>query len=75
MGNDHVRVRAALGRHARELMPLQDAHGPREEVSGLPVIFRMPSVLIFMLCSYPQLVGTRVCLGIAEAGLFPGVVY
>ena len=25
--------------------------------------------------SYPQLVGTRVCLGIAEAGLFPGVVY
>lgn len=25
--------------------------------------------------SYPQLVGTRVCLGITEAGLFPGVVY
>lgn len=25
--------------------------------------------------SYPQLVGTRVCLGVAEAGLFPGVVY
>lgn len=25
--------------------------------------------------SYPQLVGVRVCLGIAEAGLFPGVVY
>jgi hypothetical protein len=27
------------------------------------------------ICSYPQLVGTRVCLGVAEAGLFPGVVY
>lgn len=25
--------------------------------------------------SYPQLVGTRVCLGVAEAGLFPGVVW
>jgi len=27
------------------------------------------------MCSYPQLVGTRSCLGITEAGLFPGVVY
>lgn len=25
--------------------------------------------------TYPQLVGVRVCLGVAEAGLFPGVVY
>ncbi|KZT63332.1 MFS general substrate transporter [Daedalea quercina L-15889] len=25
--------------------------------------------------SYPQLVGVRVCLGVAEAGLFPGVVW
>lgn len=24
---------------------------------------------------YPQLVGVRIMLGIAEAGLFPGVVY
>ncbi|KAG2141396.1 MFS general substrate transporter [Suillus bovinus] len=24
---------------------------------------------------YPQLVGVRICLGISEAGLFPGVVY
>jgi hypothetical protein len=24
---------------------------------------------------YPQLVGARVCLGFAEAGLFPGVIY
>ena len=75
MGNNHVRVRAALGVHARELIRCQDAHGPREEVRGLPSMFTMPSVLIFMYISYPQLVGTRVCLGIAEAGLFPGVVY
>lgn len=27
------------------------------------------------LPSYPQLVGTRVCLGVAEAGFSPGVVY
>jgi len=25
--------------------------------------------------TYPQLVGVRVCLGVAEAGLFPGVTY
>jgi hypothetical protein len=25
--------------------------------------------------SYPQLVGARLCLGAAEAGLFPGVAY
>ncbi|KAG1847112.1 MFS general substrate transporter [Suillus tomentosus] len=25
--------------------------------------------------TYPQLVGVRICLGITEAGLFPGVVY
>ncbi|EIN06839.1 MFS general substrate transporter [Punctularia strigosozonata HHB-11173 SS5] len=25
--------------------------------------------------NYPELVGVRICLGIAEAGLFPGVVY
>ena len=25
--------------------------------------------------SYQQLVGVRVCLGVTEAGLFPGVVY
>ena len=34
--------------------------------------FKNNKSLIF---SYPQLVGVRVCLGVAEAGLFPGVVY
>ena len=25
--------------------------------------------------TYPQLVGVRVCLGVAEAGLFPGTIH
>lgn len=41
------------------------------------VIFLFCFSLWFTLNSlrYPQLVGVRVCLGVAEAGLFPGVVY
>ncbi|VDB96701.1 unnamed protein product [Peniophora sp. CBMAI 1063] len=31
--------------------------------------------LMGLVKNYPQLVGVRVCLGVAEAGLFPGVVY
>jgi len=31
--------------------------------------------LMGIVKTYPQLVGARVCLGVAEAGLFPGVVY
>lgn len=31
--------------------------------------------LMGLVKSYPQLVGVRICLGVAEAGLFPGVVY
>ncbi|KAF8965756.1 MFS general substrate transporter [Flammula alnicola] len=41
-------------------------------------LFECPANLVlkkFRPSSYPQLVGVRVCLGIAEAGLFPGVVY
>jgi hypothetical protein len=36
------------------------------------------SLLIYLrydFVSYPQLVGVRILLGVAEAGLFPGVVY
>ena len=29
----------------------------------------------FFHSRYEQLVGVRVCLGFAEAGLFPGVIY
>ncbi|KAG2353815.1 MFS nicotinic acid transporter Tna1 [Suillus spraguei] len=31
--------------------------------------------LMAFVKTYPQLVGVRICLGITEAGLFPGVVY
>lgn len=31
--------------------------------------------LMGLVKSYPQLVGARICLGVCEAGLFPGVVY
>ena len=52
----------------------QDNDGAGENVS--PELNRVKSsdqnIVIF---SYPQLVGTRVCLGVAEAGLFPGVVW
>ncbi|KAJ3860105.1 major facilitator superfamily domain-containing protein [Lentinula novae-zelandiae] len=33
------------------------------------------TTLMGLVKTYPQLVGVRVCLGIAEAGLFPGVAY
>ncbi|KAJ3848507.1 major facilitator superfamily domain-containing protein [Lentinula lateritia] len=33
------------------------------------------TTLMGLVKTYPQLVGLRVCLGIAEAGLFPGVAY
>ncbi|KAJ7282851.1 MFS general substrate transporter [Mycena rebaudengoi] len=33
------------------------------------------SLLKTFALRYPQLVGVRICLGVAEAGLFPGVVY
>ncbi|KAG0692234.1 MFS general substrate transporter [Suillus ampliporus] len=33
------------------------------------------STLMSLVKTYPQLVGVRACLGFAEAGLFPGVVY
>ncbi|KAH9919550.1 MFS general substrate transporter [Fomitopsis serialis] len=33
------------------------------------------STLMGIVKTYPQLLGVRICLGIAEAGLYPGVVY
>jgi hypothetical protein len=52
----------------------QDTHGFREDVR-LGSFRRMFDLLLTLHVRYPQLVGARVCLGIAEAGLFPGVVY
>ncbi|KAH9919548.1 major facilitator superfamily domain-containing protein [Fomitopsis serialis] len=49
--------------------------------SRMPVLTRLQLLwgvimtLMGLVKTYPQLVGTRICLGITEAGLFPGVVY
>ncbi|KAF5375707.1 hypothetical protein D9615_009368 [Tricholomella constricta] len=43
----------------------------KQVLSRVSVLFTEP----IPICSYRQLVGVRVCLGVAEAGLFPGVVY
>ena len=50
----------------------QDIDGPGEEVSRSPVRQTRPDTVSD---SYPQLVGLRVCLGITEAGLAPGVFF
>ncbi|KAG0694942.1 MFS general substrate transporter [Suillus ampliporus] len=42
---------------------------------GISVSLEVVWTLMSLVKTYPQLVGVRVCLGIAEAGLFPGVVY
>lgn len=34
-----------------------------------------PKLTTLTSCRYANLVGNRIALGIAEAGLFPGVVY
>ncbi|KAJ3880401.1 MFS general substrate transporter [Lentinula edodes] len=39
------------------------------------VVWGVIMTLMGLVKTYPQLVGVRVCLGVAEAGLFPGVAY
>ncbi|ESK89448.1 mfs nicotinic acid transporter tna1 [Moniliophthora roreri MCA 2997] len=48
---------------------------PRIWLPGITVLWGIIMTLMGLVKNYPQLVGTRVCLGVAEAGLFPGVVY
>ncbi|KAH9919551.1 MFS general substrate transporter [Fomitopsis serialis] len=48
---------------------------PSRWLPGLTVAWGITLTLMGLVKSYPQLVGTRMCLAIAEAGLFPGVVY
>ncbi|KAH9474337.1 putative transporter C11D3.18C [Psilocybe cubensis] len=48
---------------------------PSRWLPGITVAWGIVMTLMGLVKNYPQLVGTRVCLGIAEAGLFPGVVY
>ncbi|KAF9234650.1 MFS general substrate transporter [Melanogaster broomeanus] len=48
---------------------------PSRWLPGIMVLWGTVMTLMGLVKTYPQLVGVRVCLGIAEAGLFPGVVY
>ncbi|KAF7315092.1 hypothetical protein MIND_00023400 [Mycena indigotica] len=48
---------------------------PSRWLPGITVVWGIIMTLMSLVKTYPQLVGTRVLLGIAEAGLFPGVVY
>ena len=57
----------------RGIDQFQDLDGSRKNV--MHVYCYLVSRLTNGMCRYPQLVGVRICLGFAEAGLFPGVVY
>ncbi|KAJ3551179.1 hypothetical protein NM688_g4859 [Phlebia brevispora] len=48
---------------------------PSRWLPGITIVWGIIVTLMGLDKTYPQLVGTRVALGIAEAGLFPGVVY
>ncbi|KAH8112963.1 MFS general substrate transporter [Phellopilus nigrolimitatus] len=39
------------------------------------IVWGIVMTLMGLVKTYQQLIGVRVCLGVAEAGLFPGVVY
>ncbi|KZS88571.1 MFS general substrate transporter [Sistotremastrum niveocremeum HHB9708] len=48
---------------------------PSRWLPGIAIVWGTVMTLMGLVKTYPQLVGVRVCLGVAEAGLFPGVVY
>ncbi|KAL5514524.1 hypothetical protein ACEPAG_1840 [Sanghuangporus baumii] len=48
---------------------------PSRWLPGITIAWGTVMILMGLVKTYPQLVGTRICLGVAEAGLFPGVVY
>ncbi|KAH9835023.1 major facilitator superfamily domain-containing protein [Rhodofomes roseus] len=48
---------------------------PSRWLPGITVVWGVIMTLMGLVKTYPQLVGARVCLGVAEAGLFPGVVW
>ncbi|KAI0708311.1 MFS general substrate transporter [Earliella scabrosa] len=48
---------------------------PSRWLPGITLVWGTIMTLMGLVKNYPQLVGTRICLGVAEAGLFPGVVY
>ncbi|RPD60537.1 MFS general substrate transporter [Lentinus tigrinus ALCF2SS1-7] len=48
---------------------------PSRWLPGITVVWGTVMTLMGLVKNYPQLIGTRICLGVAEAGLFPGVVF
>ncbi|CAL1714050.1 unnamed protein product [Somion occarium] len=48
---------------------------PSRWLPGITITWGIIMTLMGLVKNYPQLVGTRVVLGVTEAGLFPGVVY
>ncbi|KAL5497685.1 hypothetical protein ACEPAH_2616 [Sanghuangporus vaninii] len=48
---------------------------PSKWLPGITIVWGTVMTLMGLVKTYPQLVGTRICLGVAEAGLFPGVVF
>ncbi|KAI0055359.1 MFS general substrate transporter [Artomyces pyxidatus] len=48
---------------------------PSRWLPAITIAWGTVMTLMGLVKNYPQLVGVRVCLGVAEAGLFPGVVY
>ncbi|RDB15711.1 High-affinity nicotinic acid transporter [Hypsizygus marmoreus] len=48
---------------------------PSRWLPGITVLWGVIVVLMGIVKNFHQLVGVRACLGAAEAGLFPGVVY
>ncbi|KAF9518068.1 hypothetical protein BS47DRAFT_1380020 [Hydnum rufescens UP504] len=48
---------------------------PSRYLPFINLLWGIVMTLMGLVKTYPQFVGTRVCLGACEAGLFPGVVY
>ncbi|KAI8996648.1 MFS general substrate transporter [Trametes punicea] len=48
---------------------------PSKWLPGITLIWGIIATLMGLVKTYPQLLGVRICLGVAEAGLPPGVFY
>ncbi|KAF8063507.1 MFS general substrate transporter [Lyophyllum atratum] len=48
---------------------------PSRWLPGITIVWGIIMTMMGLVKTYSQLVGVRACLGVAEAGLFPGVVY
>ncbi|KAF8125325.1 MFS general substrate transporter [Boletus edulis] len=48
---------------------------PSRWIPTIMVLWGLSMTLMGFVKTYPQLVGARVCLGVAEAGFYPGVAY